>query len=115
MEMVRVSLYNKDHFCSDQAIQWELKDMEVQPIPSLRTISRILYRPELTHRRTGRYEPKGKAYPMLPMNLPNQTQQVDLVGPYFLASPFRFYSLHSIDIAINRCGSPCLQKQRKAL
>jgi len=61
VEMVRLSLYNKDRFCGDQAIQWEMKDMEVQPIPSLRTISRILCRRELTHRRTGRYEPKGKA------------------------------------------------------
>jgi len=104
VEMVRLSLYNKDRFCGDQAIQWEMKDMEVQPIPSLRTISRILCRRELTHRRTGRYEPKGKAYPLLPMRLPNQTQQVDLVGPCYLSRKIRFYSLHSIDIAINRCG-----------
>lgn len=104
VEMVRLSLYNKARFCGDQAIQWEMKDMEVQPLPSLRTISRILCRRELTHRRTGRYEPKGKAYPVLPMHLPNQTQQVDLVGPCYLTGPIRFYSLHSIDIAINRCG-----------
>jgi len=104
VEMVRLSLYNKDHFCGAQAIQWEMKDMEVQPIPSLRTISRILCRRELTNRRTGRYEPKGKTYPALPMYLPNQTHQVDLVGPCYLSGPFRFYSLNSIDIAINRCG-----------
>jgi putative transposase len=104
VEMVRLSLYNKDLFCGNQAIQWELEDMEVQPIPSLRTISRILCRRDLTHRRTGRYEPKGKAYPELPMLLPNQTHQVDLVGPCYLSGPIRFYSLHSVDIAINRCG-----------
>ncbi len=104
VEMVRLSLYNKDLFCGNQAIQWELEDMEVQPIPSLRTISRILCRRDLTHRRTGRYEPKGKAYPELPMLLPNQTHQVDLVGPCYLSGPVRFYSLHSVDIAINRCG-----------
>src|SRR4030042_1242835 len=34
-----------------------------------------------TPRRTGRFEPKGKAYPGLPMLLPNQTHQFDLVGP----------------------------------
>lgn len=102
--MVRLSLYNKDLFCGNQAIQWELENMEVQPIPSLRTIGRILCRRDLTHRRTGRYEPKGKAYPALPMLFPNQTQQVDLVGPCYLAGPIRFYSLNAVDIAINRCG-----------
>jgi transposase InsO family protein len=78
--------------------------MEMQPIPSLRTISRILRRRDLTHRRTGRYEPKGKTYPVLPALLPNQTHQVDLVGPCYLTGPIRFYSLNSVDTAINRCG-----------
>src|SRR4030066_1514842 len=104
VEMVRLSLYNKGLFCGDQAIQWELEDLEMPPIPSLRTISRILRRRDLTHRRTGRYEPKGKAYPGLPMLLPNQTHQVDLVGPCYLTGPIRFYSLNSVDTAINRCG-----------
>jgi transposase InsO family protein len=104
VEMVRLSLYNKGHFCGKQAIQWEMIDMEVQPLPSLSTIGRILRRRELTHRRTGRYEPKGKKYPELPMALPNQTHQVDLVGPCYLTGPIRFYSLHAVDTAINRCG-----------
>ena len=56
-------------------------DMEAQPIPSLSTIGRLLRRRELTHRRAGRYIPKGKKYPELPGALPNQTHQVDLVGP----------------------------------
>jgi putative transposase len=73
VEMVRLSLYNKGHFCGKQAIQWEMIDMEVQPLSSLSTISRILRRRELTHRRTGRYVPKGKKYPGLPTLLPNQT------------------------------------------
>ena len=104
VEMVRLSLYNKGRFCGKQAIQWELTDMEVQPLPSLSTIGRILRRRDLTDRRTGRYEPKGKKYPSLPMLLPNQTQQVDLVGPCYLSGSIRFYSLHAIDTAINRCG-----------
>jgi putative transposase len=104
VEMVRLSLYNKGVFCGNQAIQWEMLDMEVQPIPSLSTIGRILRRLELTHRRTGRYESKGKQYPELPALLPNQTHQVDLVGPCYLAGPIRFYSLNTIDTAINRCG-----------
>ncbi len=104
VEMVRLSLYNNDRFCGNQAIQWELIDMEVQPVPSLSTIGRILRRRELTHRRTGRYEPKGKKYPKLPALLPNQTHQVDMVGPCYLTSPIKFYSLHAVDTAINRCG-----------
>jgi putative transposase len=104
VEMVRLSLYNNDRFCGNQAIQWELIDMEVQPVPSLSTIGRILRRRELTHRRIGRYEPKGKKYPELPALLPNQTHQVDMVGPCYLTSPIKFYSLHAVDTAINRCG-----------
>ena len=104
VEMVRLSLYNKGLFCGNQAIQWEMIDMEVQPVPSLSTIGRILRRRELTHRRTGRYVSKGKKYPELPGLLPNQTHQVDLVGPCYLTGPIRFYSLSAVDIAINRCG-----------
>jgi putative transposase len=104
VEMVRLNLYNNDLFCGNQAIQWELIDMEVQPVPSLSTIGRILRRRELTHRRTGRYTPKGKKYPELPALLPNQTHQVDMVGPCYLTGPIKFYSLHAVDTAINRCG-----------
>ena len=104
VEMVRLSLYNKGLFCGNQAIQWDMQDMNVQPLPSLSTIGRILRRRDLTYRRTGRYEPKGKKYPDLPMLLPNQAHQVDLVGPCYLTGPIRFYSLHAVDTAINRCG-----------
>ena len=31
VEMVRLNLYNKGLFCGNQAIQWEMIDMEVQP------------------------------------------------------------------------------------
>ena len=89
VEMVRLSLYNQGNFCGNQVIQWELIDMEVQPVPSLSTIGRILRRRQLTHRRTGRYIPKGKKYPELPALLPNQTHQVDLVGPRYLTGPIR--------------------------
>jgi putative transposase len=104
VEMVRLSLYNKGLFCGNQAIQWEMIDMQVQPLPSLGTIGRILRRRELTHRRTGRYIPKGKKYPELPALLPNQTHQLDLVGPCYLTGPIRFYTLNVVDAAINRCG-----------
>jgi transposase InsO family protein len=104
VEMVRLNLHNKGLFCGNQAIQWEMNDMEIQPIPSLSTIGRILRRRELTHRRTGRYIPKGKKYPELPALLPNQTHQVDLVGPCYLTGPIRFYSLNAVDVMLNRCG-----------
>ncbi len=102
--MVRLSLYNKEVFYGAQAIRWELEDLEVQPLPSIRTINRILSRRDLTHRRTGRYEPKGKVYPELPGLSPNQTHQVDLVGPCYLTGPIRFYSLNAIDVMLNRCA-----------
>jgi putative transposase len=54
--MVRLSLYNKSLPCGNRAIQCELEEMAVQPVPSLSTISRILCRRDLTHCRTGRYE-----------------------------------------------------------
>ena len=104
VELVRWNLYNKNVFCGSEAIRWELDDMNVQPLPSTRTISRILHRLGLTIRRTGRYESKSKKYPTLPARVPNQTQQLDLVGPCHLSGPIRFYSLHAVDTAINRCG-----------
>jgi hypothetical protein len=57
VKLLRLSLYNKEVFCGAQAILWELEDMGVSPLPSLRTINRILARNELMHRRTGRYPP----------------------------------------------------------
>ena len=52
--MVRLSLYNSNVFYGAQAIQWELKDLGVSPMPSLRTINRILVRQDLINCRTGR-------------------------------------------------------------
>ncbi len=104
VKMVRLNLYNKDLFCGAQAILWEMEDLGVQSLPSIRTINRILSRNELTHRRTGKYEAKGTAYPVLPSLLPNQTHQADLVGPCYLKGPIRFYSLNIVDTATVRCG-----------
>lgn len=104
VKMVRLNLYNQELFCGAQAILWELEDLGVRPLPSLRTINRILSRNDLTHRRTGRYEPKGTPYPKLPGLLPNQTHQMDLVGPCYLTGPIRFFGLNVIDAATARCG-----------
>lgn len=116
VEMVRLNLYNKGDFCGNQAILWEMTDMEVQPLPSLSTIGRILLRRELTHRRTGRYTPKGKKYPKLPATAPNQTHQIDMVGPCYLTGPLKFYSLHAVDTAINQCGiAPLLSREAQSI
>jgi putative transposase len=104
VKMVRLNLYNQDLFCGAQAILWELEDFGIKPLLSLRTINRILSRYELTHRRTGKYEPKGTPYPKLPALLPNQTHQMDLVGPCYLTGPLRFYGINVIDAATARCG-----------
>jgi len=110
VKLVRLNLYNQDLFCGAQAILWELEDLGVSPLPSLRTINRILERNDLTHRRTGKYEPKGTPYPKLPALLPNQTHQMDLVGPCYLSGPIRFYGLNAIDTATSRPHFPSPEK-----
>lgn len=105
VKITRLSLYNRNLFCGAQAIQWELDEMGIRPIPSLRTINRILSRNELTHRRTGKYIPKGTPYPKLIAESPNQVHQADFIGPLYLKGPIRFYSLNIVDIATGRCGT----------
>ena len=102
--LVRLSLYNRGLFCGAQAIRWELEDLQVSPLPSVRTIARILARKQLTHRRTGRYEPKGKKYPQVVAERPGDVHQSDFVGPCFLKGPVRFYSLNTVDVASGRCA-----------
>ena len=104
VKLVRLNLYNRDLFCGAQAIRWEMEELNVRPLPSIRTIDRILSHQGLTHRRIGRYESKGKAYPKLPSLVPNQTHQADWVGPCYLTGPLRFYSLNVVDTATGRCG-----------
>jgi len=111
VKLVRLSLYNQGLFCGAQAIEWELMALGIEPLPSLRSINRILSREELTHRRTGRYEPKGKKYPALIADRVNQVHQSDFVGPCYLSGPVRFYSLNSVDLATGRCAvSPVMGK-----
>lgn len=102
--MVRLSLYNRGLFHGAQAIRWELDELAVRPLPSVRTINRILVRHELTHRRTGRYESKGRKYPALRAERPGDAHQSDFVGPCYLSGPVRFYSLNSVDVATRRCA-----------
>jgi transposase InsO family protein len=102
--LVRLSLYNQGLLCGAQNIRWELAELSVTPLPSVRTINRILARAELTHRRTGRYVPKGTPYPALAAPTANAVHQVDYVGPCYLRGPVRFWRLHTVDLATARCA-----------
>lgn len=108
IKLTRQSLYNEDVFCGAQAIHWELTELGVRELPSLRTINRIISRNDLTHRRSGRYEPKGVSYPQFNTNIPNHRHQLDFVGPRHLringGKALRFYSLNVVDLATGRCG-----------
>lgn len=56
-EIVRLELYNRGLACGAEAVQRRLDDIyEVKPLPSVRTIGRILASEGLTHGRTGWYE-----------------------------------------------------------
>lgn len=104
VKLARLHLYNQGLFCGAQAISWELEGWQVSPLPSLRTISWIVQREGLTHRRTGRYVPKGKRYPELSAEEPNDVHQSDYVGPCYLGRAIRFYSINSVDLATGRCA-----------
>jgi Integrase core domain. len=108
---VRQQLYNREGFHGAQAILWELKDQSVTPLPSLSTIDRILRRNDLTHKRTGRYRPKGVPYPTPKAERPNDIHQADFIGPRFLKvgeRTRRFYVLNAVDIATGRCAIQAL-------
>jgi transposase InsO family protein len=105
--MARHELYNKELFCGAQAIRWHLEDWNVRPMPSESTIARILRRNDLTHKRTGRYRPKGVPYPAPAAEKPNDVHQADFVGPRAMSpksgSP-KFYSLNCVDLVTGRCA-----------
>ncbi len=116
---IRLDLYKQDLFCGAQAILWEMEDLGIHPLPSERTINRILARNDLILRRTGPYKPKGTPYPALLADRPNQTHQADLVGPRYLKGlkgPIHFYSQNVLDIASVRCGlEPLLSKAGQSI
>lgn len=53
--MERLHLYNRGLSYGAQAISRVLEKQGIRPLPSVRTINRILSRNCLTHRRTGYY------------------------------------------------------------
>jgi hypothetical protein len=56
VKVVRLELYNRDLPCGPPKIRQRLDVLCVEPLPSERTIARILAKHHLTHRRTGYYE-----------------------------------------------------------
>lgn len=104
IKAIRLELYNQGMFCGAQAIAWRMEELEIQPVPSIRTIGRILVRGDLTYRRTGRYEPSGVFYPRIEAKKPNEVHQSDYVGPCYLKGGLRFYSLNSVDLMTGRCA-----------
>lgn len=111
VKLVRLQLQQQGLFCGAQAISWELEALQVAPLPSLRTINRIIQREGLPQRRSGPYEPKGKRYPQLSGKAANEVHQSDYVGPCYLRGPLRFYSINSVDLATGRCAlTPVLNK-----
>ncbi len=81
------------------AIQWQLRQLGIQPLPTIWTINRILKRQGLVVKPT--YQPRGKPYPALAAQQPNDVHQLDLVGPRYLQGGGRFYGVHLIDAASN--------------
>ena len=53
VKMIRLELYNKDLFCGAKAIKNKMEKEDIEPVPSERTIGRILSHNGLTHGRTG--------------------------------------------------------------
>jgi transposase InsO family protein len=107
VQFARLHLYNREQFCGSQAIRWYLEEEDVRPLPSLSTIGRILRRRDLTHKRTGRYRPKGVPYPAPEASRPNGVHQADFIGPRFIRTARatrRFYVLNAVDLATGRCA-----------
>ena len=52
---IRLHLYNRGVPCGAQVIQRQLQELHIKPLPSVRTIGRILSHHGLTYGRTGIY------------------------------------------------------------
>jgi len=79
------------------AIAWEITKLNIEP-PPVWTINRVLKRNHLTKKRKKGYKSKGKNYPSIKADAPNILHQTDLIGPKYLHSKERFYSLNTMDI-----------------
>lgn len=92
------------------AIQWELRQLGVAPLPAAWTINRILKRHGLVAR--PRYTPRGTPYPAVVARRPHHVHQLDLVGPRYLRGGARFYGVHLIDAASNAVALQAVPSKR---
>lgn len=76
-------------------IAWQLSQ-KLDKLPSKSTINRIIKRNRLTRKRP-KYSSKNKDYPSLEITKSNFLHQMDIVGPRYLKSNGRFYSINIID------------------
>lgn len=79
------------------AIAWELTKLDITP-PAVWTINRVLKRNNLITKRIKGYQSKKKGYPSIKVDSPNRVHQTDLIGPRYLLTKERFYSLNTMDI-----------------
>ncbi len=81
------------------AIQWELRQLGVNPLPGIWTINRIIAR----HQLRPPFLPRSHRpnYPKLEAGVPCVAHQMDLVGPRYLPCGVRFYGIHLIDACSN--------------
>ncbi len=84
------------------SISYDLHQQGMPPIP-LSTINKILKRNELVRKRP-KYTPKGVDYPSLEIIESNYVHQFDVVGPRYLKTDGRFYSVNFIDAYDRRCS-----------
>lgn len=92
------------------AIQWQLKQLGVEPLPELWTINRILKRQGLVDKPT--YQSRGAPYPALAAPRPNVVHQLDLVEPRYLTGGERFYGVHLIDAHSNAAALAAVPSKR---
>jgi transposase InsO family protein len=85
------------------SIDWLLEQQGAQR-PGLATINRVIERNDLTRKKPLRYNPKGVDYPLIEIPKSNVLHQMDIVGPRYLKSGGRFYSINIID-AFDRRGN----------
>jgi hypothetical protein len=99
------------------AIAWELTKLGLEP-PAVWTIDRILRRAGVAKRRPrGRYLPKGTPYPAgRAVVRPGARQEIDLVGPRYLAGATALHVLNAVDVGRRRCGIEILaSKEERAV
>ncbi len=92
------------------AIQWQLQQLGVAPLPTIWTINRILKRQGLVGKPS--YLPRGTPYPALVPQCPNDVHQLDLVGPRYLQGASRLYGVHLIDAFSNAVALAAVPSKR---